>query len=167
MGFRNRSVAIVLRNKKILMEKVNYYGRYFYTVPGGGIEEGETPEEAVLRELKEECGLEGKVVRKLAETYTNGRTEHAFFKIAAGKLQGFPRQAWQFFPVKAAVFNVQAFFYGPFHFFLDQRFPKRFGQLWRRNQPGFPLLFFPSIPHSPILHKYFRRALWKSAPPTY
>lgn len=78
MGFRNRSVAIVLRNKKILMEKVNYYGRYFYTVPGGGIEEGETPEEAVLRELKEECGLEGKVVRKLAETYTNGRTEHAF-----------------------------------------------------------------------------------------
>ena len=35
---RNRSVAIVTRNGKILMEKVFYFGRLFYTVPGGGIE---------------------------------------------------------------------------------------------------------------------------------
>lgn len=41
---RSRSVAIVVRDGKILMERVFYFGREFYTVPGGGIEEGETPE---------------------------------------------------------------------------------------------------------------------------
>lgn len=36
---RNRSIAIVVRDGKILMERVIYFGREFYTVPGGGIEE--------------------------------------------------------------------------------------------------------------------------------
>ncbi len=48
---RSRSVAIIVRNEKILMEKVHFFERDFYTLPGGGIEEGETPEQAVLREV--------------------------------------------------------------------------------------------------------------------
>ena len=47
--YRSRSVAIVIRDGKILMERVVYFGREFFTVPGGGIEDGETPEQAVLR----------------------------------------------------------------------------------------------------------------------
>ena len=75
---RNRSVALVVRNKKILMEKLHCDGRTFFALPGGGIESGETPEQAVLRELKEECGLVGTVIRKLVEIYNNDRTEYAF-----------------------------------------------------------------------------------------
>ena len=75
---RNRSVALVVRNKKILMEKLHYDGRTFFSIPGGGIENEETPEQTVLRELKEECGLEGTIIRKLAEIYNNGRTEYVF-----------------------------------------------------------------------------------------
>ena len=66
MHRRSRSVAVVVRDGKILMEKVFFFGRTFYTLPGGGIEKGETPEEAALRELKEECGLDGTVLRPLA-----------------------------------------------------------------------------------------------------
>ena len=76
---RSRAVAIVVRDGKILMERVFYFGREFFTVPGGGIEEGETPEQAVIRELKEECGLDGTIVRKLATIHKeDGAEEHSF-----------------------------------------------------------------------------------------
>lgn len=75
---RNRSAVFVVRNHKILMEKIYFENRYFYTIPGGGIEGDETPEEAALRELKEECGLDGVIVRKLTELYNNERTEHIY-----------------------------------------------------------------------------------------
>ena len=76
---RSRSVAIVVRDGKILMERVVYFGREFYTVPGGGIEEGETPEQAAIRELQEECGLDGKIIRPLAVQYKlDGSAEYSF-----------------------------------------------------------------------------------------
>lgn len=75
---RNRSVVFVIRGKKILMEKLFYDGRTFYSIPGGGIEDGETPEQTAIRELKEECGLDGVIVKKLAEKYCNNGTEYSF-----------------------------------------------------------------------------------------
>lgn len=75
---RNRSVVFVVRNKRILMEKLCYDGRTFYSIPGGGIEDGETPEQTAIRELKEECGLDGVIIKKLAEIYNNERTEYSF-----------------------------------------------------------------------------------------
>lgn len=60
---RNRSVVFVIRDKKILMEKLCYEGRTFYSIPGGGIEDGETPEQTAIRELKEECGLDGVIIK--------------------------------------------------------------------------------------------------------
>ena len=78
---RSRSVAIVVRNGKILMERVFYFGREFFTVPGGGIEPGETPEQAVLRELKEECGLDGTVIRPLTVQYKSGDGAEYSFEV--------------------------------------------------------------------------------------
>ncbi len=77
---QERAVMIVVRGDKILMERV-VDGHEYYDLPGGGIEKGETPEEAAVRELKEECGLNGHVVRKLLTIYFDSEfydEEHSF-----------------------------------------------------------------------------------------
>jgi 8-oxo-dGTP pyrophosphatase MutT (NUDIX family) len=49
---RQRATALIIRGKKILLVRES---GYCYT-PGGGIEEGETPLEAITRECGEEIG---------------------------------------------------------------------------------------------------------------
>ncbi|MBR6642624.1 MAG: NUDIX hydrolase [Lachnospiraceae bacterium] len=76
---RNRSMAMVLRGRKILMIETFRFGRTIFELPGGGIEAGETPEEAAVRELKEECGLNGTVIRPLNTMHCkNGSMEYVF-----------------------------------------------------------------------------------------
>ncbi len=66
---RNRSQAMVCRDGKLLLVEHRMKGRDFFNLPGGGIEENETPEEAALRELNEEAGVSGKIVRPLDIEY--------------------------------------------------------------------------------------------------
>ena len=66
---RNRSQALVCRDGKLLLVEHILFGRDFFNLPGGGIEAGETPEEAALRELKEETGVAGRILRPLAIEY--------------------------------------------------------------------------------------------------
>lgn len=66
---RNRSQAVVCRNGRLLLVEHRMNGRDFFNLPGGGIEEDETPAEAALRELSEEAGVKGRIVRPLAIEY--------------------------------------------------------------------------------------------------
>lgn len=53
---------------RVGVKKKNDYEEY-YTFPGGGLENNETPEEGTIREIKEEFGIRVKIVKKLYETY--------------------------------------------------------------------------------------------------
>lgn len=61
----------------------------YYTFPGGGMEEGETFEEGVKREIKEEFGIEVEVLDLLYEKHDNtGRSKDEYFylcKYISGK----------------------------------------------------------------------------------
>lgn len=53
---RNSARSIIIRNGRIAMVHSLKYD--YYKFPGGGIEPGETLEDAVIRETREEAGLE-------------------------------------------------------------------------------------------------------------
>lgn len=58
--------AIVIYNDKVLaLKKVkpSTDGYGYWEMPGGGLEYGETPHEALIRELKEETGLDIKIIK--------------------------------------------------------------------------------------------------------
>ena len=76
---RNRSMALVVRDNAILMIQAFRRNSYIWELPGGGIEPGETAEEAAIRELKEECGLAGVINRPLNTIHCkDGSTEYVF-----------------------------------------------------------------------------------------
>jgi ADP-ribose pyrophosphatase YjhB (NUDIX family) len=48
---------VLLRGDHVLMVRLERPGRGFWVLPGGAVEDGETPAEAAVREVREETGL--------------------------------------------------------------------------------------------------------------
>jgi len=53
-----KAAGILIKDKKLLVEKS--FNKDFYIAPGGSIEDGETGEQALVRELEEEFGIHTK-----------------------------------------------------------------------------------------------------------
>jgi 8-oxo-dGTP diphosphatase len=54
---RIRVAALIRRGDTVLLCNHTKLGRSYWLLPGGGVEEGESLHEALLRELDEECSL--------------------------------------------------------------------------------------------------------------
>lgn len=95
--------GLIIDKDKILMIKLSY--KDGYALPGGGVDSGESFEEALKRELKEELGLSDVNLRYLSSSYAHKKdysTVHvAFLAVAdkkdfAGSDEGVPE--WMTFP---------------------------------------------------------------------
>ena len=73
--FMNGGVALMHRVGVIKRKDIQEY----YTFPGGGLEEGETLEEGTIREIKEEFGIDVKVVKKLYELESEKFNQKEYF----------------------------------------------------------------------------------------
>jgi 8-oxo-dGTP pyrophosphatase MutT (NUDIX family) len=54
-------------------------GKTFWVLPGGGVNEGESPSEAMIRELREECHVDGTIIQ-LVGIKDLGRVAHAEYE---------------------------------------------------------------------------------------
>ncbi len=62
--------ALVVRDGRLLVLRSRFGD---LKLPGGGVEPGETPEQAIVRELAEECGLDGVTVGAHVLTVVDSR----------------------------------------------------------------------------------------------
>ena len=93
MEKRVSSRAIIIDDNKLLTmfrRKIKSDGtvKEYYVIPGGGLEEGETLEENVIRELKEEFNVDIEVVKFLGtEEYDETIANYFLCKIVSGTPQ--------------------------------------------------------------------------------
>lgn len=84
---KNRASAIIpYEDGLIVIKRIkgdNENREEYYTIPGGGQEEGESIEEATLREIREELGIEVELTDKCYELESQGRKQ--YFSIAKYK----------------------------------------------------------------------------------
>ena len=93
MKRRRTARAIVIDKDRILLfERWRRAGLgrelHYFSIPGGGIEEGESPEEAVVREMQEEMSVTVAPVRLLARQ-TSKKHYHYYFLCEI--VQGVPK----------------------------------------------------------------------------
>ena len=82
---RTRAQCIVCGGDKILMVKHQHHkGKKWWCLPGGGVDPGETPELAALRELHEECCVEGALLRELNYAKFNAQDDPYTFLVDIG-----------------------------------------------------------------------------------
>jgi ADP-ribose pyrophosphatase YjhB (NUDIX family) len=93
---RTAARAIVLDEDRILLVRFDFPDRTVWATPGGGIDEGETDEEALRRELLEEAGLESFELGPLVWT----RIHHA--PLEGGRWDG---QSDRFYLVRSTAFE--------------------------------------------------------------
>lgn len=81
---RQRVAVIIIQSQKILLLYRYKNGRTYYVIPGGGIEPGESVEQAAIREVKEETNLDILLAHKWWEYNNEGHLEHYFLAAKFG-----------------------------------------------------------------------------------
>lgn len=76
--------AVIVHDGKVLLFKHVFWTAARWGLPGGGVEAGEDPAAAILREVREECGFEIDLVRRL---YTSPSGHSTYFLCAVPGLR--------------------------------------------------------------------------------
>jgi len=82
---RIRSAIILIEDNKLALIERHRAEKHYFSFPGGGVDEGESPQEAAIREAGEELGIQVAIKQKVADVIFNGNPQYYFL---AQKLSG-------------------------------------------------------------------------------
>ena len=83
-----RAGIILLQDGKVALIERHRAGLHYFTFPGGHVDEGETPEQAAIRETEEELGLQVKLKQLVAKIGWQGKWQHYYLVETTGGVFG-------------------------------------------------------------------------------
>ena len=75
---RIRAGIVLVEDGRVSLIERYRDGKHYFVFPGGGMDAGESPQEAAVREMEEETGLRVVVRKKIAEIHFDLSTQHYF-----------------------------------------------------------------------------------------
>ena len=75
---RTRAGVVLIEDDKVALIERHRAGLDYFVFPGGGVDEGETPEQAAIREAMEELGVEVAIKQKVAVIHFGQSTQVYF-----------------------------------------------------------------------------------------
>lgn len=78
---RIRAGIVLIQDNKVALIERHRAGLHYFIFPGGGVDEGESPEQAAIRETMEELGIEVVIQRKVAEVHLGPKSRQIYFLV--------------------------------------------------------------------------------------
>lgn len=78
---RIRAGIVMLQDNKVALIERHRAGLDYFVFPGGGVDEGESPEQAAVREAMEELGVEVAIRQKVADIQLGSKSRQVYFLV--------------------------------------------------------------------------------------
>jgi len=78
---RTRAGVVLIEDNKVALIERHRAGLDYFVFPGGGVDQGESPEQAAIREAMEELGIEVSIKQKIAEIHFGRTSKHVYFLV--------------------------------------------------------------------------------------
>jgi len=78
---RVRAGIVLIKDNKVALIERHRAGLDYFVFPGGGVDGGETPEQAALRETLEELGIEVVIKQRVAEIQLGQKSRQIYFLV--------------------------------------------------------------------------------------
>ena len=81
MIMRVRAGIVLIKDNQVALIERHRAGLDYFVFPGGGMDDGETPEQAAIRETMEELGIEVVIKQKVAEINLGPKSRQIYFLV--------------------------------------------------------------------------------------
>jgi 8-oxo-dGTP pyrophosphatase MutT (NUDIX family) len=78
---RIRAGIVLIQDGNVALIERHRAGLDYFVFPGGGVDEGESPEQAAVREAMEELGVEVSIKQKVAEVQLGQKSRQIYFLV--------------------------------------------------------------------------------------